>query len=327
MTVWSCTWAFCLCSGWLSPPGRIQRQNSSSVDSLTPWTKIAIFSLHHAPVDPPRSALAGGAITSRWPKLCRTCLYQGWTPILLKQNFQLDPMQIRSPSFYQNRRLDHRPCACHTNTGPGSVSLIAYQASHRYQSVWLSVRTGVLRQPEQVQTFLCSLPYWRIWCRSMSRGAYRVHGEIKSWLDGLLAHTLKNSLFALPVARIRYRSVSSPLQGFPAPEAFKEYPEMSRIILLRLANYFRKKKDWYARMWFIRIWWSSWYFGYVNRGWLWYPGFWQSFSPIRLARRVFRQWYKKHPELLSLLGSVRIMRGQVEEALLVWIKPSPIAGA
>jgi LuxR family transcriptional regulator, maltose regulon positive regulatory protein len=182
------------------------------------------------------------------------------------------------------------------------------------------------RQTEKVQKFLLLSSLLEEFdaglCREVLAGCM---GESNPDWSGLLAHTLKNSLFALPVGEdtlsVRYHHL---FRDFLRQRAFKEYPEMSRIILLRLASHFRKKKDW-VRAHEI----------YQNLGdrsgileMLIADG-----SDIQASGNLLAlsDWlagckdsdYKKHPELLSLLGSVRIMRGQVEEALVCLDKAIP----
>jgi LuxR family maltose regulon positive regulatory protein len=182
------------------------------------------------------------------------------------------------------------------------------------------------RQTEQVQKFLLLTSLLEEFdvglCREVLLGCM---GEPEPDWDRLLGLTLKNSLFALPVGEdtlsVRYHHL---FRDFLHQRAFKEYPEISRIILLRLANHFRKKRDW-VRAHEI----------YQNLGdragildMLIVDG-----SDIQASGNLLAlsDWlagckdsdYKKHPELLSLLGSVRIMRGQVEEALVCLDKAIP----
>jgi LuxR family maltose regulon positive regulatory protein len=143
--------------------------------------------------------------------------------------------------------------------------------------------------------------------------------------NALLNYTLKNNLFALPVGEktisIRYHHL---FRDFLQHRALAEYPDISRTILQRLADHHLKNKDWalaheiYQQLGDH----ASILEMLISDG-----------SEIQASGNLLAlsDWlggcletdYKQHPELLSLLGSVRVMRGQVEEGLVCLEKAIP----
>lgn len=182
------------------------------------------------------------------------------------------------------------------------------------------------RQPDQIRSFLLFTSLLEEFdvalCREVLAGCM---GKPDPDWDALLNHTLKNSLFALPVGEdtlsIRYHHL---FRMFLRQRMLAEYPQLSRTIMLRLANHFRKLKDWaraheiYERL--------DDHASVVEM--LIAEG-----SEIQSSGNLLAlsDWlgecldtdFKKHPELLSLLGSLRIMRGQVEDSLPCFEKAIP----
>jgi len=246
---------------------------------------------------------------------------------LLKQNFQLDPNADTVADLLSKTEGWISGLVLATQIlGPEASPLSRIKRVTGVSLYDYLSEQVFFRQPEQVQTFLLLTSLLEEFdvalCREVLSGCM---GDPDPNWDGLLAHTLKNSLFALPVGEdtlsVRYHHL---FRDFLRQRAFKEYPEISRIVLLRLASHFRIKKDW-VRAHEI----------YQNLGdrtsileMLIADG-----SEIQASGNLLAlsDWlagcsdsdYKKHPELLSLLGSVRIMRGQVEEGLVCLDKAIP----
>jgi LuxR family maltose regulon positive regulatory protein len=184
-----------------------------------------------------------------------------------------------------------------------------------------------LRQPEQVQKFLLFTSLLEEFdaglCREVLAGCM---GESDPDWDGLLGHTLKNNLFAQPMGddtlSIRYHHL---FRDFLRQRALADYTETSQTILRRLANHFRKKKDWVRAHEIYRR---------LND----HDGILEMLvvdgTDILTSGNLMAlsDWlagcseddHTQNPELLSLLGSVMIMRGQVEESLVYLDKAIPL---
>jgi LuxR family maltose regulon positive regulatory protein len=183
-----------------------------------------------------------------------------------------------------------------------------------------------LRQPEQVRTFLLLTSLLEEFdaglCSEVLTGCM---GKPDPDWNALLNHTLNNSLFALQVGEdtlsVRYHHL---FRIFLRQRVLEDYPQLSRTIMLRLADNYRKIKDWaraheiYKRL--------NDHAGVVDM--LLVDG-----SEIQSSGNLLSlsEWYgectdsdyKDHPELLSMLGSLRAMRGQVEEGLICLEKAIP----
>ena len=176
-----------------------------------------------------------------------------------------------------------------------------------------------MRQPEQIKTFLLLTSLFEEidigLCREVLTGCM---GKPDPDWDTLLNHTLNNNLFALPVGEtslsIRYHHL---FRLFLRQRMLEEYSQLSRTIMQRLAIHFRKIKDWvHAHEMYQQL---GDHGGVVEM--LVRDG-----SEIQSSGNLLSlsAWldecsdsdFKDNPELLSLMGSLRIMRGQVEESLV-----------
>jgi LuxR family maltose regulon positive regulatory protein len=183
-----------------------------------------------------------------------------------------------------------------------------------------------MRQPDQIRTFLLLTSLFEeidfVLCREVLTGCM---GKPDPDWDALLNHTLKNNLFALPVGEtslsIRYHHL---FRLFLRQRMLEEYPQLSRTIMQRLAIHFRKIKDWVrAHEMYQQL---GDHVGVVEM--LVADG-----SEIQSSGNLLSlsDWldecsdsdFKDNPELLSLMGSLRIMRGQVEESLVYLEKAIP----
>jgi LuxR family maltose regulon positive regulatory protein len=183
-----------------------------------------------------------------------------------------------------------------------------------------------MRQPDQIRTFLLLTSLFDEidlgMCQEVLTGCM---GKTDPNWDDLLGHTLRNNLFALPVGEtslsIRYHHL---FRLFLRQRMLEEYPQLSRTVMQRLAIHFRRIKDWpRAHEMYQQL---GDHTGIVDM--LVTNG-----SEIQSSGNLLSlsEWlaecsesdYKEKPELLSLLGSLRIMRGQVEDSLAYFEKAIP----
>ncbi|MGA9398041.1 MAG: tetratricopeptide repeat protein [Anaerolineaceae bacterium] len=185
----------------------------------------------------------------------------------------------------------------------------------------------LLKQPDQIKIFLLYSSLLEEFdtqlCREILDGCL---GEPNPDWSELVSYTLHNSLFALPVGdetiSIRYHHL---FRDFLQARALAENPNECKTIRLRLANHHKKNKAWVRAH---RL--------YKQMGdnesivaMLMEDG-----SEILASGNLqsLTEWLGElsedtllqYPELLSLLGSVRVMRGQVEAGLACHDKAIPL---
>lgn len=183
-----------------------------------------------------------------------------------------------------------------------------------------------LRQPDRIQTFLLFTSLLEEFdiqiCQEILEGCMGKPNP--DWAE-LVNHTLRNNLFALPVGdntiSIRYHHL---FRDFLQTRAFKDYPRECRIILSRLADYYRKHNEWvHAFKIFKQLDDSVSIIAMLEEDGS------QIMSSGNL--KLLSEWLDElseeslflHPDLMSLLGPVKTLRGQVEEGLTYLDKAIP----
>ncbi len=175
-----------------------------------------------------------------------------------------------------------------------------------------------LKQPDQIKTFLLFTSLLEEFdiqlCREILSGCM---GKTDPDWSELVNYTMRNSLFALPVGddmiSIRYHHL---FRDFLQSRVIEEFPQESRLIRSRLAIHYKDQQDWvHAYNIFKRLGDDSAIITMLveDGSKIMSSGNLQSLT--EWLNDIPEDVLLKHPELLSLMGPVRIIHGQVEAGL------------